>query len=324
MMTSALLLASLSAAPIDVVVAQGAAASALRAELAGRTLVDGAALHGYLFGDGGSVIGIGQDFQAFGAAPVSAWPRELASKWTSALAHCRDLAGPPPWKETLPAARACGLRLSNYLWQVYLEHVGAERVFELWGAVDKKEKRAQVEGVRYAAGAAESRVLQARVAPEALGAELASVARRLVAGEGAARPRELVRELAQAPALGDPFSGEAVDRSPVKLKRTCAAMPKALTITPASVVAQAVAARWSATGGGAADSASCTLAFTEHEENEPLLGGTVRVVAAILKCGAASASTELARSPLAKISPVTVLSERLVRGLAERFCASSP
>ena len=116
----------------------------------------------------------------------------------------------------------------------------------------------------------------------------------------------------------DPFAASAPATSVVSLPTSCVGLPRALRVSPASTLGESVSARWAASTSGSGASRDCTLEVLERREH--LKGRRVPVFVATLSCGTATVSDEVGTG--VKRSPVDVLSERLVWGLAGRLCAN--
>lgn len=116
----------------------------------------------------------------------------------------------------------------------------------------------------------------------------------------------------------DRFAASAPATSAVGLPTSCAGLPRALRVSPASRLGESVSARWAASTSGSGATRNCTLEVLERQEQ--LKGRWVPVFVATLSCGTATVSDEAGTG--VKRSPVDVLSERLVWGLAGRLCAN--
>lgn len=182
-MLSALVVVALHAAPVDVVVvtAPDPARASLKKALAGRTVIDASALYAYLFASGPMPM---QDFDAFRAAPVAGWPKPLAATWKDGLAHCRGIAGPPPWKDDEVTAFACATRLSEFLWQKYLEATKADRVILFHGGVDQKNGGMEVTWITYRPDEEDSRHRQHAGTEDEYPALVDAAVGTLLAGDG--------------------------------------------------------------------------------------------------------------------------------------------
>lgn len=259
-----------------------------------------------------------QDFTGFTMAPSRAWPKALEAAWVDGVAHCRQVSGPPPWREStrLTEARCCGQRLGRLLWEKLLAEQGFTDVYVLRS---EGKETVTVTGTRAAVRGDEQWVVT-REGPQADGPRLtAEVVRALVAKEGAPKPRQRIEAL-YTPLAVDPWTAAAPPESPVRGMKTCAQLPSALSVTPASATAKHLAARWQATVKGAAPALACTLRFSEHREPDAenqLVDGPV--VTTLLTCGDTAVATDLLRAPLPPKALDTVTA-RLVTRLAARLC----
>lgn len=312
----ALVLVLLVATPLDVIVVRGPGVKAsLTKELKGSTIVDATSVHSYLFAS--NLLGM-QDYSTFTAAPIAGWPVPLAGVWKTNIAFCGKIAGPPPYRDTMPAVMVCAQRLSKLLWQKYLDHHAPRQVYELSANVSEKKGKASVQGSTYEPNGADAVGASEETTPNDVGAAIDRIAADLIAKKGTSAPREIISEMSTR-SVGDPLAGDAVATAPVELKKTCDAMPKTLTFATPSVLGQSVAAQWAAASKGTAAPRACTLDVTSREED--VMGGRVTVLIAMLECGDQQASAEAARlGKGAKKGPADILSPRLVTALAGRFC----
>jgi hypothetical protein len=309
----------LAAAPVHVIAVHGPGApGALRqlSAIGGVTSIDASSLHEYLLRPM-SMLGM-QDFDAFTAAPVQGWPPALGEVWTQGLAHCRALSGAPPWKDTIGAAVACANRLSVYLWQQYVAQQHAARVFEIDLEVNSKKNESSARGISWEPAAGDQLVAAASGTAGEAEKLTTRVVAELIENKGLRKARTVIAELAPATAA-DPFSSSPKVSDPVVFKKTCAAMPAHLTVTPAGVTAESIAARW-APAGATGPAQPCTLAFSTHVEGGDSMLGAMTIVTAALSCGPNTVATEVAQTGLAKSTPVAVISERLTQALAAKFC----
>lgn len=316
-MLSALVVVALHAAPVDVVVvtAPDPARASLKKALAGRTVIDASALYAYLFASGPMPM---QDFDAFRAAPVAGWPKPLAATWKDGLAHCRGIAGPPPWKDDEVTAFACATRLSEFLWEKYLEATKADRVILFHGGVDQKKGGLEVTWITYRPDEEDSRHRQHAGTEDEYPAVVDAAVGTLLAGDGFRARRSMVKVLFDEVHV-DPFAGEAPVTKAVTLKTSCDGLPKALRVTTPGPLADSVAARWTASTAGSGSARDCGLKLTTHDER--MVGSSVTVVSASLTCGDVTTTAESTTQQLGARTPVDILSARLVVHLAARLCA---
>lgn len=260
------------------------------------TLVDASSLYEVFHGAKSQF----QDFNGFTAAPPSAWPKELTAVWNDAMKHCRDEAGPSPWKgaQALTVASSCSEQITSYLWQKYFERVKAERVVFI--KADPKlliastfEPTEEVEHFIRLEG--DSKDLGARL-EEALG-ELKKPA------QLQRQARVVVTELS-ARVVGDPFKSEKLATTPVKAKK-CDALPLSLAVSPNSTLSTALQDRWSNSTRGRGPGGSCTL---ELKLRGPLYDAS-------LTCGSVTVKTDASKK-----GGGDVLTEKLISGLAAQYC----
>ncbi|MCU0696002.1 MAG: hypothetical protein MUC96_05690 [Myxococcaceae bacterium] len=293
-----------------------ALAAATRAALGKRPLIDETEAWVWLFAPPGAMVG--QDFEGFTAGPPSFWPAAMNAEWTAGVGHCRDMAGPPPWKATLAAAVSCGQRLAAFLWGRLLAHRNATKVLVVRGTVTDGLSRLGTE--RYSPGDETALRLQDEGPDaQALASKLVKAA---LAGQGTAAPRTVVTVFPPPapPAGADLLASEAVVSDAVPGLASCENGPATLEVAPAkSVLAQSVAQRWARSVKGGAAALPCTLTLSEHEENAPPIGAML-VVTAVLRCGEVTVPAEAAKGTLVRASLAARLSETLVKGLAKRLC----
>lgn len=312
-----ILAAVLTAAPIHIVAVHGphrAAALEKLNAVPGVTTIDASSLHEYLLRTEGLLPM--QDFSGFSAAPVKDWPAAAADLWTQGVAYCHTLVGPPPWTAVMGSALTCANRLSVYLWQQYAAQQKATRVFEVDVNLDERKGKARVRGAVWAPGSRDQLVVEEAGTLAQVDQTIERVLAALLAKKGALSARNVISELVSA-ALGDPFSGQVKVTSPVVFKKTCAAMPARITVTPGGVLAESLAARWNP-AGAAASAMACTLTHSEHTEAG--LGEVMTVLTTLLTCSSTIVSAELAKNPRGGRSLVDLVSERLLQGLATRLC----
>lgn len=304
-----------AAAPLHVIAVHGpqsAEAVTRLTALPGVTTLDATPLHEYLLRTEGLLPM--QDFEGFSAAPVKEWPAAAADVWTRGVAHCRELVGPPPFRE-LGAALGCANRLSAYLWQNYAAQQKATRVFEIDVSIDERKGKARVRGAVWEPSSRDQIFLDEGGTLAQLPQTMDRVLTALIQKKGATEARNVVSEIASA-TVGDPFSAEKKVTTPLTLKKTCPALPARLTVTPRSVLAQSLVARWTPAEAKGPELA-CTLTFSEHTER---VGAPVAIVTTLLTCSSSIVSTEIAKVPTGSTSPVEVVSERLLQGLAPKLC----
>ena len=311
----------LAAAPVHLVAVHGPGATLALQQLSavpGVTTIDASSVHEYLLRPD-ALMGA-QDFHAFSAAPITGWPPALAEVWTKGLAQCRALSGAPPWKTTMSTAIACANRLAPYLWQQYVAQQHPARVFEIDLELDVRKNQASARGINWEP-AADDQVVAAATGPVEDSENLAArVVGDLIAEEGLRKPRKAVADFAPAD-VPDPFSASPTVSTPIDFKKTCAAMPARLSVTPAGVTAESIAARW-APPGMTGPARACTLSFSSHVESGASLGMTspTTIVTAVLTCGPHTVATEVAPELMFPRSPVEMVSDRLPQALVAKFC----
>lgn len=267
--------------------------------------VDGSAVYSYLLGRRDSVLDF-QDFGGFAAEPVAGWPAGLGQVWKDGLSHCRGLAGPPPWRDTMPQALFCAKRLSRFLWQRYVHSLKADRVFEL--DVGEERTLSRVEGRTWQPGMTQQTRVVERVPKAEEPAAVKQVAGELVAGRGETAALEVIDALASN-RLSDPWSNQKPVGS-VKLKKSCPELPKKLEVKSPGPVAESLTRGWAPEGATGA-ALTCTLGFNQHDE------GPMRIYNAELTCGALTVATETADVAL---KPVELTATKLADALAARLC----
>lgn len=301
--------------PIHVIAVHGpqsAEALSRLTSLPGVTTIDASALHEYLLRTEGQYPM--QDFDGFSAPPVKEWPSSAADIWTRGLTHCRELVGTPPFKE-LGAALGCANRLSSYLWQQYAAQQKATRVFEVDVSIDERKSRARVRGAVWEPSSRDQLFLDEGGTLAQLPQTMDRVLTALIQKKGATQARNVVSEIASA-TLGDPFSAEPKVTTPITLKKTCPALPVRLAVTPRTVLADSLVARWAPPGAKGPELA-CTLTLSEHTER---VGAPTATVTSLLTCSSSIVSSEIAKVATGATSPVDVASEQLLQGLATKLC----
>jgi hypothetical protein len=294
------LLFVLSATPVHVWAFHGSGtgvAELLKKNDPDATLIDASALYDVFHASGRSQF---QDYAGFTAAPPAAWPKELTAVWNDAMKHCRDEAGPPPWKgaQALTTATACSEQISSYLWQKYFERVKAERLIFIeaepklliastFEPTEDTEHFIRLEG--------DAKDVGARL-EEALG-ELRKPA------QLQRQARVVVTELS-ARVVGDPFKGEKLSAAAVKAKK-CDALPMTLAVSPNSSLSTALQDRWSNSTRGRGPGGSCTL---ELKLRGPLYDAS-------LTCGTVTVKTDAPKK-----GGGDALSEKLISALAGQYC----
>lgn len=311
-----LLATILAAAPVHVVAVHGPQSSGAltKLEALGATTVDATALHSYLLRTEG--LFPMQDFEGFSAAPIAQWAPASADTWKQGVAHCQSVVGPPPWKAGIGGALACANRLSVYLWQQFASQQKAARVFEVDVVVDERKSKVNVRGSVWEPHSRDQLFIDETVPLAELEKTLDRVVSALIAKKGKPQARNVISELASA-LLGDPFAGQAKATTPVAFKKTCAALPKNLTITPRGILADSLDARW-APQGATGPAMPCTLTFNEHTEAG--VGEVLTILTTLMTCSSNIVSAELARSPSLRRPMVDLVSERLAQGLATKIC----
>jgi hypothetical protein len=281
---------------------------AIRATLAsklGPRALDATAIHQKIFRLDGPLPF--NDFEAFTATPPSGWPDALKDAWTSSVAHCAALAGPPPLRAG--SATCCSMRLATFLWSRYLGKVGATRSVEVSESND-------VEGCTSSVVVIDAKARKV-VTRSGACADVAGVLADALAGKGSAQAWELWEEIG-TPLDGDPFSGRKASVQKVELKNACATAPGALSIAGSSTIGRALTERWAASVPPGGQPRSCTLEQSLHVEPTVLamLPG-MHVVSAIVHCGDATAGAEAAL----EIGPgPDVITRDLVAALAAKLC----
>lgn len=315
-MLSAALIAVLAAAPVDVLVVLPSSAheAVSRATPKGRTFVDASALYEHLLAPVGMLDF--QDFAAFTEPPIAGWPSELQEPWTTGTTYCREIAGPAPWRQSLPGGRCCGRRLGLYLWDRYLASVKANEVFIV--RTFPQNDTVGVRGTRSTREGLDELVVE-KEGPAADQAKLiAEVVAKLFAKEGTRAKRTVVQRLF-VPEPGDPWT-QASAPVPFELKKRCDQLPARLTFKSQSATSKALQARWEAASKGAAADLECSLQFSSHDElPEEMMPMPMTVVTTVLRCGDVVVSNELARSSLVK-APLDAVSAGLAQSLAARLC----
>lgn len=312
-----LLAAVLAAAPIHVIAVHGPRSGGALAKLkavSGATTVDASALHTYLLRTEGMFPM--QSFEGFSAAPIPEWPAEAAGTWNKGVAHCQTLVGAPPWKTGIGSAMACANRLSVYLWQQFAVQQQAARIFEVDVTIDDRKGKVNVRGSVWEPNSRDQLLLDETTPVAELDQTVDRVVAALIAKKGKPQARNVISELASA-VLGDPFAGQTKATSPVVFKKTCAAMPRAITVTPAGILADSLTARWAPEGAAGAPM-GCKLTFNEHTESG--LGQVITVMTTLLTCSSHIVSAEFAKAPAGQRSLVDLVSEKLVQGLAVKLC----
>lgn len=304
----------LQAAPVDVVVTQHGGTrwlQALRAQ-PDRTVVDASELYGHLIGSDNGLLDF-QDFNAFQEAPVADWPASLKAVWVDSVAYCRDIAGPSPWKATLPGARCCARRLGRYLWQRYLAEQHAVRVFVFdFRAESQTTITATLSGLDDA-----DELMVTRTVPQARAETVSTeLLKELLAGRGVKQARLRVPVLF-TPLEADPWRAVGQATPPPKPSPTCAQAPSKLTVSTQGALANALSTRWTvAKGEGAA--LTCTLRFSVHQELEALSGLDPTVVSSVLTCGERTLTQELLKA--APGDSTARVADGLVSALAAEMC----
>ena len=249
-------------------------------------------------------------FQGFTMGLPRALPAELAPKWDHAMALCRELLGPRPWKgqtaQTL--LTYCATTVGAYVWHQYLLHVGATQVLEFqagqsldtwfadghaYGVMESSQRVSRQEG---GTGAEEHRRIVQQVLDE------------LMKGGGQVSPRIATTELGRP--VEEPYADVKVAAGKVDVYQFCDRLPGELVVSPTSVLAQTVAAAWKASVKGHDGPAKCTLKAWLGEDLE--FGG---IVLASIDCGQGSTGGVLAQ----RLGPQK-LAEQLVNGVVERAC----
>jgi hypothetical protein len=186
---------ALAAPATDVIAVHASRPSAvvqLKTALAAAGVVDGSSVHEYLLRPK-DLLGM-QDFEAFTARPIPGWPTSLEQSW-AAVAQCRAVAGPVPWRDTLPSTTACARRISKYLWQQYIVASHADRVFVLETEEDAKKNQARVTGTTYQPGSVSQVEATVFCSPSELDETTKKVIQALLVETGKRTPREVVTAL---------------------------------------------------------------------------------------------------------------------------------
>lgn len=283
------------------------------------TTIDATPLHAYLLRP--KVIIPMQDFDGFTAGPAQGWPRAASDVWKKAVAHCLTVVGPPPWSRTsVPTAVSCANRLSEFLWQRYAAEVKAARVFVIDVAVDEKNNLSSVTGLVWEPSVENQLALEERGAAGDAKALIDKVTKALLGKQGLLTPRLVISEFGSGPAGSpDPFHREPKVTTAITLKKSCAALPVKLTVTPAGPVGESFAARW-APADATGPELACALTFSEHEEPSPFGPlPAMTVVTVTASCGKTSFVVEGAKARLRE-PPVDVISNKLAQGLAAKLC----
>lgn len=310
------LLAVLCAAPVEVLVVLPADARDAAVKSApGRTFVDASGLYEYLLAPSG--LFDFQDFEGFTAAPVAGWPNGLNDVWRTGLASCAEVAGPPPWRESLPGSRCCGRRLGRFLWDRYLASLKATRVL----VVERHESPTRdivVRGTRWIPDAPDELVVEKTSPPGSAGL-VAEVMAGLLATEGPLTPRATVNTLF-TPEPADLWARGEPPTAPLVLKKRCDTLPKELAFDAQTATAKALGSRWAAAARGTGPSLKCSLRYSSHAELPEGLLGSPTVVTTVLRCGETTVATELATVALPGTTPLEVVSKRLAEALVARLC----
>ena len=306
-----------AATPIHIISVHGPQSASVLEKLnalKGVTTIDATALHTYLLRTEGMFPM--QDFDGFSAPPVSEWAPASADIWTRGVAHCQTLVGPPPWKQGIGGAMACANRLSVYLWQQYALQRAAARIFEIDVTTDERRGKANVRGAVWEPHSRDQLFFDELIQLKDLDKTIDRVVADLIAKKGKPQARNVISELASA-LVGDPFAGQAKATTPVAFKKTCAAMPTRLTVTPGGILADSLTARWNPEGAAAAPLA-CTVTFNEHTEAG--VGEVMTLMTTLMTCSSNIVSAEFTKSAARERSLVDLVSERLVQGLATKLC----
>ncbi len=310
----------LAAAPVHVVAVHGRTSDAALATkalaVANASTIDASSLHEYLLRPAG-VLPM-QDFGAFSAGPVQGWPPSADKVWSTSVAYCLTVAGPPPWKgAALVPSVACANRLSEFLWQRYVAEVKAARVFVVDISVDETKNQARVTGVTWEPSAGDELVIEEQGAVGEVKTTIERVMQALVENRGLRKPRTVVSSFGMSAATKvDPFTGAAKVTTPITLKTSCAALPSRLTVTPEGPLGASFAARW-APAGATGPALACVLRFSEFQETGPI--GPMTVVTVMATCGKTSFVVEGAKDRMRE-APVDIISKKLAQGLAAKLC----
>jgi hypothetical protein len=135
---------------------------------------------------------------------TSLWPAALRSTWEAARAYCIGAADPPPFGLANQRAYLCGLQITPFLWQKWLDYVNPERVIIVrvfrTNPNDPNDQRWNIEASSYEPGSLDDfRVFRGEVAPAAVNAIAIELAERARRGEGRVVRRTLERWLPDSP-----------------------------------------------------------------------------------------------------------------------------
>lgn len=200
--------------------------------------------------------------------PAPSWTdTALRQDWTSGTAGCRYKVGAPPYAGNIKAL-SCGQDLAQALWQRHLERIDADGVV-LYGSVRKsptsREFHASAGGYRVdeaqsrgLAGTAKTRAEAVRMAADYLV--------KILAGEGEARPRVVIRQLPEAPAGSSAASQVARYRAvPVPAGCKATSLPRKLELNADSAAANLDRLWTTSTPEGGAPPRACALAYKSSE-----------------------------------------------------------
>lgn len=264
---------------------------------------------------------LGMTFETFDEPPPTGWPAALEGDWKNAVAACRSLLGPPPFKGDPLHAFACSTTLGGSLWQRLLTHQAPKDVVVVT-LHDLPGGAVMMKALRHAPSAANGLGASAEVPAAQAGTKARDVLAQLFDGKGTAETRAV---LDQPPAVVSvdamAFPGEDGDAlAPVALKSTCPGLPAELTIVPKDApLAKALAARWKKSVTGATGTAACELLATEQTEAVAMTA--VKTRRTRLACGAVPGngvvSLSVAKQPLDK------LTESTLNGLAKALCVAA-
>ncbi|HEX4620203.1 MAG TPA: hypothetical protein VH208_01435 [Myxococcaceae bacterium] len=307
-------LISVNAGPADTEVRAG-----LTRALGQDKVIDASSVYEYLL-EPASLLSM-QDFDAFGQAPIEGWPDALNEAWTSGVAYCADIAGPPPWggpkahTTTMTSAWCCGQRLSAYLWQRYLDLAKPDRFIAV--QVSTEGLGQTLRAVSYAPGAAEQSVVELALSGDQRASDIDAAIGRLLSGSKGAQPRTVSRSLF-TPLKSDPFPGPPLIAGLPK-GRGCDALPSALNISTPGALGRSLGVTWAADTQGSGAPVACQLSFSEHlEPPRGILPAGTKVTTSLLRCGkevvSAEVSRELNPSPLGQSTKV------LIEKLVARWC----
>ncbi len=275
-----------------------------------RKCVDGTAIHQYLFADG---MLVGQDFQGFQAAPMKGWPEALVPQWKDGVKACREVAGPPPWKDgvAMSTASSCAKRLSERLWGAWLTHQKAERVAVFSAVYDDTSVTLTVLASEFPST---SRVWIEEKAP--LDKADAALGRLAAAAESLSGQREPWVSPPPPDQTGAPvFASKKVVSTAVAGVKSCDAAPASLRFAAPGAVGESVAARWSASVKGKAPARECTVAESSHQED--MMGAMLSVATVKVTCGDTMAVAESAADAP---NAIEVTSANVVKKLAAQWC----